>query len=531
MTADKRALNDRMIYIEHHDNINMQFKTDRPNYGARDSIALKIKVTDNTGKPIAGNFSLAVTDDAQVKTDTLNNENIVSRMLLTADLKGYIEEPGYYLSSKTAESGRALDNLLLTQGWVGYDWDQVFNLPAITYQPETEFIVKGGVFNVFNKPVKGTHVLFFSKSPTILMDTTTNKRGEFVFDHLPRVDTPLFVLKAVNKNGKSFNVGIAVNEIKPPEFTKSNAPLTGPWYVNSDPTLLNYTKNKALAMQQEYFPEGGQILKEVKITAKKIIKDSQNLNGPGNADLVLDEKDMEKSGKKNWLQLLQENIQGFREANQLYKIETTAYSGNLPIDVVTRNYERLYLIHDKKVKLVIDGILLSEIYNPLDFVTLKNYLESHNAEDIKGIEVNSSNIYAINYASRFGFKLNPKSVWGVNSDSLAFIEITTRSGHGPVIDNTPGMYLYKPLAISQPKQFYKPKYTVKDTANHVPDLRSTIDWEPNITTGASGEATVSFFTADKPSTYTLIMEGTDMNGNLGYKQWKIDVSQSQDKSK
>lgn len=505
MTTDKRPLDDRMIYIEHHDNVNIQFKTGRSNYGPRDSVALKIKVTNNTGKPIAGNFSLAVTDDAQVKTDTLNNENILTQMLLTSDLKGYVDQPGYYLSSKTAESWQALDNLLLTQGWVGYDWGHVFNPPTITYQPAYEFAVKGHVFNIFNKPVKETNVLLFSKAPAILMDTLTNNDGKFVFDHFPRVDTPLFVLKAVNKNGKSFNVRITIDEEKSPEFTKVNRPSMAPWYVNSDTTFLNYTKNNAFLIQQDYFPPGGHRLKEVKITAKKIIKGSQNLNGPGNDDFALDEKDLEAAGKKNWLQLLEENVKGFREMQ------------------IPPHYPQWYYMHYKQVCFIIDGIFLNNMSQSLDFLSLKIYLQSHNAEDIKGVEVMSSAVYVVNYSSRF----LPFS----NSDNLAFIEITTRSGHGPIIDNTPGMYLYKPLPISWPKQFYKPKYAVKDTTNHLPDLRSTIAWEPNITTDANGEAKVWFYTADNSSTYTIIIEGVDMNGNLGYKQGKLNFGEHDHKAK
>ena len=104
------------------------------------------------------------------------------------------------------------------------------------------------------------------------MDTTTDLKGKFTFDRFPRVDTPLFVLKAVNKSGKSFNVRINVDEVKPPEFTKPFSPIMMPWYVNSDSTLLNYTKNHSLLKQPENFPMGGHILKEVKIKAKKIIK-------------------------------------------------------------------------------------------------------------------------------------------------------------------------------------------------------------------------------------------------------------------
>jgi hypothetical protein len=313
MTASKQPINERLVYIDHQDNASIQVKANHSTYSPRDSVALKIKVVDNAGRPVEGSFSFAVTDDAQVKKDALNDENILTRMLLTADLKGYVEHPGYYLTSKSTEAWQALDNLLLTQGWVGYNWEQVFNPPAISYQPEYDFTVKGSVVNVFNKPVKGTDVLLFSKTPAILMDTLTDKNGKFTFDRFPRVDTPVFIIKAVNKHGNSFNVGLIIDEVKPPEFTGPNAPLMAPWYVNSDTTLLNYIKSDALKQQTEYYKTSGHLLKQVTITSKKIIKGSQNPNGPGNADIVLDEKDLEAAGKKTWLRLLEEDVPGFRE--------------------------------------------------------------------------------------------------------------------------------------------------------------------------------------------------------------------------
>ena len=545
MTTKYQPLNERLTFIDHHDNLNIQFKTGKPGYGPRDSVALKIKVTDNTGKPVQGNFSLAVTDDTQVKTDTANGENINARMLLTADLKGYVEEPGYYLTSKVTEAWQALDDLLLTQGWIGYDWQQVFNPPATAYEPEHDFAVKGNVINVFNKPVKGTNVLLFSKKPAMLMDTLTDNGGKFVFDHLPRVDTPIFILKAVNKNGKSFNVRIIADEIKLPDFTKSYGPLLEPWYVNSDTALLNYNKSNALIKQRENFPAGGHVLNEVKITAKKIIKGSQNLNGPGEADVVLDEKDLEAAGKKTLLQLLQENIKGFREGVFPSGSSWTAIEDMFLSKYVTDLNPSLkwYFIGGKPIKLIVDGVSVSKIIsNPTlsvdaSFFDMRDYLKSQSAEDIKGIEIINTAGYAGTYLSRFDpgdlitsamYNTPPVSI---SASDIAFVEITTRSGHGPVIDNTPGMYLYKPLPISWPKQFYKPMYAVKDTANRAVDLRSTIDWEPGITTGINGEAKVFFYTADKPSTYTLIMEGADMNGNLGYKAGKISVGKPVDKSK
>jgi len=538
MTSSYQPVNERLVFIDRHDDLQIRFVTDKTAYGKRDSVGLRLQVKDSDGQPVSGNFSMAVTDDAQVRLDTLDTENIVTRLLLTADLTGYIEQPGYYLSDKSPEAWKALDNLLLTQGWVGYDWAQVFDPPALAFQPEQGLGITGHVVNVLNKPVKGTSVLLFSKSPAILMDTVTDKNGQFVFDRLPKIDTPIFILKAVNKRGKSFNVGVTVDEIPPPAFTKPAAPLANRWFVNVDSTLVNYTKNAAVKQLQDYTP-GGHMLREVSIKAKKIIKDSQNLNGSGNADFVLDEKDLEAAGKKTWLQLLRENIPGFKDGifinghsqKAIKDMFSYLYVTDFNPDPVSRQW---YFIYDRPIKLIVDGVSIDQLLQIKTFRELSDYL-SNTAEDIKGFEVITSTKFALSYLSRFdpidpnnGVPLTIEAVSfnppiAVGPSDIAFVEITTRSGKGPAIGNTPGMYLYKPLPLSWPKQFYKPKYALKDTTKNHLDLRSTIDWQPNLVTDANGEATVWFYTADKSSTYAITVEGTDMKGHLGYRQGKIKV--------
>lgn len=532
MTTKLRPLNERLTFVEHHDELNIRLIPNSPDYSSRDSISLKIKVTDHSGIPVTGNFSLAATDDSQVKIDT-DQENLRNRMLFTADLKGYIEQPGYYFSVSTAENWQALDNLLLTQGWVSYNRQEEIDRQKLTYQPEPEFLVKGRVVNVFNKPVKGTQVFLFSKSPQILMDTLTNDEGEFVFNHFPRVDTPIFTLKAVNKNGKDFNVGIKVDEGKLPDFKSQTSSRLMPWYTNSDTTLITYVKNSSIIEQQKNFLPGKHALKEVKITGKKTIKGSQNLNGSGEADIVLGERDLEAAGKKTWLQLLEENNKSFTD--RPFNLHLGKDEGLS--EYVTNHHisSEWYFIDSKPVELIVDGISVTQVlpigaYPNAAFIEMRNYLKTHTAEDIKGMEIMHSTRYAAAYFARY----DPGDIRmaalehniNIGQSDISFVEITTRSGHGPLIDNSPGLYLYKPLPISYPKEFYKPKYAVEDTTAHLPDLRSTIDWEPNITTDANGEARVWFYAADKPSTYTIIIEGTDMNGRFGYKTGKIEIVKS-----
>jgi len=155
------------------------------------------------------------------------------------------------------------------------------------------------------------------------------------------------------------------------------------------------------------------------------------------------------------------------------------------------------------------------VYQLIEFRDINGYLTTHAANDIKGIEVNFNSKYTLRYVP-IGVEISPADV--------AFIEITTRAGSGPSMPYTPGTYLYKPMPFSLPKQFYQPKYTVKNKDTTAKDLRSTIAWYPNIVTDKQGKATVSFYSSDRAGTYTLILEGTDMNGNLGSYRRKINLA-------
>ena len=526
-TSEGRPLNERLIFINHHDNLYIDIEPGQPVYAAKDSIALHLKVTNSLGQPVSGNFSLAVTDDAQVRVDTSNN--IITRMLLTADIKGDMENPAGYLKNDTS-AWKALDNLLLTQGWVSYEPVS----KTMTFTPEKEYTVSGKVNNVFGTALKKTPIVLFSKSPAILMDTVTDNQGRFIFTQFPRVDTAIFILQARNRHGGSFNMNIDMDEFIPPAFTSYKVPLKMPWYVNTDTSLMNYLRSSAVMNQQkEYFPGAGKTLKEVQIKAKKSIKGSQNLNGPGNADLVIGEKELEAAGKKTFLQLLQENIKGFRES--YFKVP--GWLGKRDLKEVLefeKNYithsdgGAWYFIYDRPVILIIDGIDIEDLFPEFNFYDFMSYLKSRSAEDIKGIEVNMSPQYYSNYLRRGKWMSAP--IMETSVREFAFIEVTTRYGHSALIKNTPGTYLFKPLALSWPKQYYKPKYTLKDTSHRV-DLRSTIDWEPNIYTDGGGNATITFYAGSRPSTYTIIAEGTDLNGNIGSSRRKITISKRKETEK
>lgn len=482
--ADGQPVCQRMIFLLHTGQLKIGWKG-RDRYGVRDEVKFGIKLLDNAGTPLRGSFSVAVTDDHKVYIDSLKRNSLVSDILLTSDLNGYVEEPGYYFPQQmTAEIWSDLDKLLLTQGWVIYSRDTT---AAPKYKAERFFSIRGGVTNILNKPVAGSQVVLFSKKPLMLEEATTAADGTFVFDQVYPVDTASFMLQARNKKGRSFNVGIEVDAFEPPVFDRLERRVI-PWYVNLDTAHYGIVQAQVADREKTDKLLGKHVLKEVVIVGQKAVSGSKNLNGPGGSDFAMNQSDMEKEGKATLGEVLRQKVKGFR-------------LGGRSLDQ--------YLINTELAHPIIDGVEL-DFFKPeevsyKDFY--KPYLDYLTAEDIKGIEVMTSSRYTGKYYQRY---LDPMA----KPFEHVFIEVTTYSGNGAFMRKTPGVFLYKPaVAFSTPAHFYSPKYTVK-TDRPLPDVRSTIYWEPDIITDDQGEAEISFYTADKPGTYTVIIEGTDMAGDM-----------------
>src|SRR5258708_9106396 len=78
---------------------------------------LSISVPDT----LKSNLSLAVTD-ATADGEFPGDDNIVSRLLLTGELRGYIHNPAYYFSGTADSLSAHLDLVMMTHGWRPLKW-------------------------------------------------------------------------------------------------------------------------------------------------------------------------------------------------------------------------------------------------------------------------------------------------------------------------------------------------------------------------------------------------------------------------
>ena len=97
------------------------------------------------GKPGA-TVSVSVCD-ATHSEYLYDNGNILTEMLLASQIRGFVESPDYFFEKDDEEHNRALDLLLMIQGWRRYDWHTMATPGAfvINHKPEQTPLLVGEV--------------------------------------------------------------------------------------------------------------------------------------------------------------------------------------------------------------------------------------------------------------------------------------------------------------------------------------------------------------------------------------------------
>lgn len=499
-----RPVNERIIFLWQKDQLRLSLTPHKQPYGDKDSVALLLSVRTGDGKPAPGSFSLAVIDTSQVKINP-QSENILSYMYLSSDLKGYIEDPYYYFQDPAPG---AVDALMLTQGWVNYDWQP----GSFKFEKEPAFKITGKATNVFNKPFSNTKVTLFGKmgqTGIFLTDTTTNSNGIFTLADFPyfTTDSVSMVIRGLNKKGKAFNIGLEVDEPVFPAYHPGTAVFEHQNILLDTATLL-YVKNQAAL--RSLIKKNGEYLDEVVIKTNKGIPGSKNLNKNGGSDQMINEKTLAQTPKATLLDVLYKQVKGFR-------------LGSPP-----KSTRLLYMISTNIVRFIIDGVDLNFFYQPgggsvNDYqLFLDSYLKYFSAEDVRGIEVMNYPRYNSAYRSQY-LSISEQMNSGPARTDFSFVEITTQTGSGPFLRKTPGMYLYKPVVPVIAKQFYSPRYTTPGAQTAQPDLRTTVYWNPEVITGADGKAPVSFYTSESNSSYLIIVQGINLTGGMGILYQPLEV--------
>ena len=124
----ERPYAERLVFLNRHHQAQLRISTHKKEYLPQDEVEIDIEARDEMGKPLDGTFSLAVVNDLHWTMADDKQDNILSRLLLSAELKGKIDEPAFYFKPNEPKVPEALDLVMLTHGWRKFTWKEILTI-------------------------------------------------------------------------------------------------------------------------------------------------------------------------------------------------------------------------------------------------------------------------------------------------------------------------------------------------------------------------------------------------------------------
>ena len=454
------ALSERLIFVPDHKPNQWQITTDQPTYGIREKVSLQIAAKDSEGNPVEGTFSVSITDRKSIQPDSLA-DNILSNLLLTSDLKGYVEDPAFYFLNQDARTLRSIDYLMMTHGWRRHKMENVLRTPSLNF---TNYIEKGQtisgrIMGFFGANVKKGPICVLAPKYNIIATTETDEKGQFIVNTSFR-DSTTFLVQARTKKGFA-GVDILMD---PPQYPV--ATHKAPYFNGATTFMEDYLMNT----RDQYYMEGGMRvynLKEITVTAKRERPSSKSIY----------------TGGINTYTVEEDRLQGYGQ---------TAFdaASRLPSVTITNGSEIHIRNNSEPAIIVIDDIVYED------------------ASDIlKDIQVSDmSSISLLRGAD--AVILGPRASGGA-------VVITLKDPRNLPARPAQGIITYTPLGYSESVEFYHPTYDTPEKKNaQRSDFRSTVYWNPELRLDAEGKATIEYYTPDSTAPEDIIIEGVDKNGKV-----------------
>ncbi len=478
-------LAERLVFVDKkEEHLILKVTPDKTVYVPRELINLHIRVMDSEGQPAVTSLSMAVCDDSEVLPDE-NQETIGSYLLLSSDLRGYIESPGYYFNPANEDREEALDHLMLTQGWRKFTFkkalEEQWQKPE--YKIEQGLTIKGRMMGQYNdKPVEDGKVSYLvTGPPPDIKVTRTNATGDFELDDIIYFGSASAVLQGATKKG----IKLVKFKIDTLDFLATHFPLPP---INGSQTEFEkafIAKSMERKNIDKAFDTKATLLKEVEVTAKKDKPITSNsIYGEGSFNETVSNNPA-LSNMQHPLQLLQGRVAGVQVSGggQNWSV-TILGSGS-----ITSGTAPLFMIDNMPVEM--------------------NMLSTINVNDIESFIV---------------WRGPDAAIFGARGSNGAIGFFTKRGGGIGALKE--GIVTFTQAGFQIEREFYAPKYNVEKPEHKKPDKRATLFWAPHIQTDSTGQASVSFYNHDLETSVTGIVEGISTMGKPGTVTFKYSIKKN-----
>lgn len=483
LDKEMNPLSERLVFCRNEEQAQLSFLTNKENYSIRDQVTCELFVSDSDGMPLSGNYSVSVTDDKDQAIDY--SVSILSTLLLTSELRGYIDSPEYYFQSKDEESIQLLDCLMLTHGWRRYNVPEVVK-GKIEYPKkniETGLAVSGRVTALLTGlPAKQSSVSLVTMSTGETFETIATESGHFMFNGIEFPDSTKFFLRSENAKGKT-SVELYVDEktFPPLRGLTFKSDMSGILPGKTNPTISGRERGTFIDKASERYKYDDEMrtihLQDVEVVARQQNKDPKPYSVFSKlADVSIGLSAIQERNPATMLDVFS-SVPGI-----IPKV------GNDPNDIT----------------LLFTGsgaaaIYINDVYMNPDMGSPFSMISPHDIERIDVFKPGAgSGIYGL---------LGAEGV----------VSITTKQGPDPAESPKEAFHqkAITPLGYQRPAAFYSPRYDTQEKKFNInPDLRTTIFWKPDIVTGQDGKSSFDFYTSDFSTTYSVIIEGLTNDGRI-----------------
>ena len=440
-------------------------------------------------KPNA-NLSFSAMD---AKTMTNGKQgNMKTWMLLSSEVRGYINNVDYYFEADDKEHRQNADLLMLTQGWRRYDWRLMSEKYTFRKaQPIEDQFYLYGKLNVYRKrnPVSNVHMyvsLYNEKGQSLIGNALTDSVGNYAFK-LPFVDGEW-----------KMNI-YTTRDIKKKDKAKEKRKT---YYVGID---------RQFSPEARYLtPEEREILHPLKPNAF-VKKPFEELNE--------EDEFIPITEKEHVLQNVTVKAKKRYFVNDDWRFKNEAYG---------RQYATLYYDIDKELDDILDrGEPVPLLF---DFLARKNSLFGYyykGSDDLSYAMLNRYDGRSIDWIIDNNDRplLNIRPIWQYYMDEVKSMYIVPDDPRAT--DNRVAIYIYLHTFFSSESnkglrrtyfQGFNQASTFKtEDYSVIPpmaDFRRTIWWQPDITTDAEGKAKVEFFNNSTCEEMYISVEGMTPDGKV-----------------
>ena len=524
------VLGERLVFVNHNSQMKIEMTKDKDAIKPFEKVDLHFQLSDLRGNPVETQFSVAVHDHATT-TSNPYSDNLLTNLLLSSEVKGFIENPGYYFESDDPARRQALDLLMLTQGWSRYSWKKMAGVtPFEVKQPiEKELVIEGTVTSLLlkqkNENVEVSMILM-TDSLSQRGTCKTDKEGKFNFGLKDFQGQANLILQTKeNDKLKEKNILLYRNfspDLKSYSFYETNisdySKAVRDTVISKDILKEISDLNKSTLS----LSERNHLLQEITVKAKK--KNNEYAPVKVNMEYKV-EKEMDKIiDTGDWVPA---DIFLFLEKmNKYYNSATGKYKG-----------KNVQFVKDNSLQLIsgINAVLSGvDNFQSSDFSTSNaNQLLNNNpgnipaGNNITGSTNPSANNNAVvndNQASILP-RLDEIESASVIEDFNSLIRIDPRIDPTTTVliilhlkknyQNVPaGIRDTKYNGYAYEKEFYSPRYD-KVILPDDKDFRRTLYWNPDVKTDKTGKASITFFNNSTCNTLNVCAETVTSNGIIG----------------